>query len=144
MILWPLLSALLLLIDQVTKYIVKMSMMPGESIEVIPGIFSITYVHNTGAAFSFFSDHTWVLIVVSVILFLTLAFFWKRILGMSTPMKLGFFVALSGGLGNFIDRVRYGYVLDFLYLRYWPIFNVADMCIVCGVIVLFTAMLKEK
>lgn len=111
-------------------------MKPYESVPVLNNIFHITYVQNTGAAFSILKGKTLFFTVVSFIAVLLIIFiliqypFKAKIYGVVTAMVLG------GAMGNLVDRLRYGYVVDFLDFRIWPVFNVADCAIVVGVLVL--------
>lgn len=111
-------------------------MNPYESIPILKNIFHITYVQNTGAAFSILKGRTFFFTTVSSIVILVIIFFVikypikERAFGIVMGMILG------GALGNLIDRVRYGYVVDFIDFRIWPVFNVADCAIVVGVLIL--------
>jgi len=104
--------------------------------DVIPGWFSIVHWGNTGAAFSFLSDHPWVFIVLSVGAFVGLLIAWKKNAFTDEPSRLAVPLLLGGILGNVTDRFVHGYVVDFLlfdlHVRFanpWPAFNVADSCI---------------
>ncbi len=104
--------------------------------DVIPGWFSIVHWGNTGAAFSFLSDHPWVFIVLSIAAFIGLLVAWKKNVFTDAPSRLAVPLLLGGILGNVTDRFVHGYVVDFLLLdlhvRFanpWPAFNVADSCI---------------
>ena len=125
----------LIALDWVTKYWVQTSMALNDTIPVIDGIFHITYIHNYGAAFSMLQGkQTFLLLVTGVAMAAILVFLVmaqkKRAL---SPLGLwALTLVLGGGLGNFIDRIRLGYVVDFLDFRVWPIFNVADIAVCCG------------
>ena len=104
--------------------------------DVVPGWFQIVHWGNTGAAFSFLSDHPWVFIVLSVITFVGLLIAWARNVFTDAPSRLAVSLLLAGILGNVTDRFVHGYVVDFLlvdlHVRFadpWPAFNVADSCI---------------
>jgi signal peptidase II len=104
--------------------------------DVIPGWFSIVHWGNTGAAFSFLSDHPWVFIVLSIGAFIGLLIAWKKNAFTDAPSRLAVPLLLGGILGNVTDRFIHGYVVDFLlvdlHVRFanpWPAFNVADSCI---------------
>ena len=104
--------------------------------DVIPGWFQIVHWGNTGAAFSFLSDHPWVFIVISVAAFIGLLIAWRRNVFTDTPSRIAVPLLLGGILGNVTDRLVHGYVVDFLlvdlHVRFanpWPAFNVADSCI---------------
>lgn len=126
------LSTLIIIADQATKYWIQSRMTYGESWPVITDIFHITYILNPGAAFGILENKTWFFIAVAVVLLAGVAFIYPRL--PTNPMvKLGTSLLVGGAVGNLIDRVRIGYVIDFFDFRIWPIFNVADICIVCGV-----------
>jgi len=135
-VLYLIISFVILILDLFTKYIVQKNLVPYESIPVIDNIFHITYVQNTGAAFSILKGKTLFFAVVSLIIVAIIALILfkfpikQRILGNGLAMILG------GALGNLIDRLRFGYVVDFLDFRVWPVFNIADCLIVVGVIIL--------
>jgi len=137
------LALLLLAVDQATKLWAAGTLDYGMPVAVLP-FFNLTLVHNTGAAFSFLADAGgWqrvFFIVVSGVVSLVLAvWLWRlprdaRLLGIALALVLG------GALGNLVDRVAYGYVIDFLDFHaagwHWPAFNVADSAISCGVVLL--------
>lgn len=129
-------SVFVLAADIISKYLVKRGLEPYESIPVIRNIFHITYVQNTGAAFSILKGKTFLFTTVSFVVILGIIFILIKY-----PIKRKIFgivmgLILGGAIGNLIDRVRYGYVVDFLDFRIWPVFNIADCAIVIGVIVL--------
>ncbi len=130
------LSIVIFAADMVTKYFVHRKMEPYDSIPVIKNIFHITYVQNTGAAFSILKGKIFFFAAVSVIITLIIIFIMikypikEKILGIAMAMVLG------GAVGNLIDRLRYGYVVDFLDFRIWPVFNIADCAIVVGTLIL--------
>lgn len=137
------LALVLVVLDQVTKLYVIDNFMLFESIEVMPYL-NFTYVHNYGAAFSFLSDQggwqrwlfTFFAIAVSIVLLV-----WLRRNPVSLwRQNLSFALILSGALGNVIDRIQYGYVIDFIDVYvddwHWPAFNVADMAITIGAILM--------
>ncbi len=118
-----------LLLDQATKAVVLSVMSVGESIPVVAGVFHITYIVNTGGVFGMFPGGSGVITAISILVILAMVVFARRPLrGKYLPVALGF--ALGGALGNLVDRLRLGGVVDFLDLRVWPIFNVADMGLV--------------
>ena len=127
---------LLLGADQLTKYLISSNMTLGEGKEFINGIIDIVYIHNTGGAWGMLSGYTWVLLSLTVIAMLVCI---TLLLKSGMKSKLLFWsicLIISGGIGNFIDRIfRGGNVVDFLHFEFWPtfpIFNVADICVVVG------------
>ncbi len=143
--------AVILILDQITKYIVQTRVRLRETIQVIPGFFNITHVRNKGAAFSLFSDASdsfrsiffiTVTIVAIIVILLLIRKTQERL-----PIA-AFALILGGAVGNLIDRLRYGEVVDFVqwYVKsyYWPSFNVADSAITIGVCLLAVDMLFQK
>jgi signal peptidase II len=122
----------LFLIDRALKSLVFRRWAVGESHPVLPGFLHFTRVNNDGAAFGLLKGSTPILAAVSA----ACAFVLARLLIVrpeTPPLKAtAFSLVLAGALGNLYDRVRYGYVLDFIDLRVWPVFNVADACITAG------------
>ena len=127
------LSTLVIVVDQATKYWIQSRMAYGESSPVIREIFHITYILNPGAAFGILENKTWFFIAVALALLAGVAYLYPRMPANQPMVKLGAGLLVGGAVGNLIDRVRIGYVVDFFDFRIWPIFNVADICIVCGV-----------
>ncbi len=141
--LYAILAALLVALDQLVKYLVRANIPLGESVPFIPHILDLTYVKNTGAAFSLLREHTWLLTLLSVVLVVVVAaLVFRRIIS----GKLGRFAAvlvIAGGVGNLIDRIGLGYVTDMFQTTFmeFAIFNVADCCITIGVVLLFVYVL---
>ncbi len=137
---WLWLSGIALVLDQISKIWVDMNMSLYQSIPVFPG-FSITYAHNYGAAFSFLSDaggwQRWFFAVLAVVISVGLVVYLRQLKPNETLLAVAFSLILGGAIGNLIDRVLYGYVIDFLDVYYksyhWPVFNIADSAITIGV-----------
>jgi len=122
-------------LDWLTKYWIQTSMALNDTIPVIDGIFHITYIHNYGAAFSILEGkQSFLLIVTGIAMAAILGYMVvTQVKKKSHPLELwSLALILAGGIGNFIDRVRFGYVVDFFDFRIWPIFNVADIAVCCG------------
>jgi signal peptidase II len=131
--------------DQLTKIVVTSSFSLGESAPVIKDVFHITLVHNTGAAFGIMRSMPGLFVLASVVALLVIAWFIaRRFHDMGALERTGLMFIFSGTLGNLADRVRMGYVVDFLDFRIWPVFNVADSFITAGAIVLAAALLFAK
>ena len=127
-------TIMIVLIDQASKYYIQHVMKIGETIPVIRGIFHITYIENTHTAFGIFKYQS-IFFVIAALISLTLAvLIYKKIIFKNNPkMYNPSLLILGGATGNLIDRIRtHGKVIDFLDFRIWPIFNIADMAIVCG------------
>ena len=134
---WLGLAFAIIVVDHLTKWWVSASLDYQEFIPVLP-FFSLVLVHNTGAAFSFLADaggwQRWFFIAVGVVATVIIVRLLRR--HGDEPLALPLALVLGGALGNVIDRVVLGYVVDFLYFHYrgfaWPAFNVADMAISVG------------
>ena len=124
------------ILDRITKIASYIRLSPGQSIKVLPNIFHITLVLNKGSAFGLFKEGRLFFIASSVLaIIFILLYIWKhRIMGPLLSLGLG--LILGGAAGNLIDRLRFGYVIDFLDFRVWPVFNVADSAITVGVAIL--------
>ena len=134
------LTILFLLIDIVSKLIVSNLMNVYDSIKIIDDFFYITYVRNTGAAWSIFANNTWFIIVISLIIIGVLVFYIYKNRPKILLEKVGYSLILGGAVGNFLDRIIYGYVVDFfdfnIFGYNYPIFNLADVFIVVGIFLL--------
>ena len=138
-------SFILVLIDQIIKILVSNMI---ESTVIIKNFFNLTYVENTGAAFSILENNTLFLIIITLIsLFLIYKFLLKN--KEFNKLEIITYSLLIGGIiGNLIDRIVYGYVIDYLEFiilnRHMPIFNFADICIVIGTILFLILTIKEE
>lgn len=135
---WAIIIIMGLVLDQGSKFLIKSFMDLYESVPVIQGFFDIYYVTNSGGAWSILADHTWILTMVSLIM---VVFMFKYMVGnRDIFVKTSLSLIISGALGNLIDRVWYGKVVDFLAFDIFgydfPTFNVADIMVVCGTIFL--------
>ena len=134
-IIWPLLlTALIIISDQLTKAFIVEWLKPQGSVSIIGDLLRLTFVTNTGVAFGMLTGMPYVLMVPIVILICVIIFYLVKTLGQSFVLTLALTLELGGALGNLIDRVRLGYVVDFVKFPYWPAFNVADSCVVVGAI----------
>lgn len=132
--LYALLAALLVAADQIVKVLIRTHIPLGSSLPFLPGFVELTYVRNTGAAFSIFSSHTWLLALISAVVSVAIAVILFRGV-ISHPFgRLTLTVVLAGAVGNLIDRVLLGYVTDMFNFQFmhFAVFNVADICVVCG------------
>ncbi len=142
MLKWVLISAIL---DRATKELVAATLAPGESIPLLGDLLRLTYITNTGAAFGLLADHTWVLAAVSLLLVVFVTWWYRSIGGSGRYPIAGPAAGLlvGGALGNLIDRAFRGYVVDFVDLGFWPVFNVADIAVVFGCALAFLMILKN-
>ncbi len=143
MLKWLWLSLLAVILDQASKLAIAGSMQLYESIQIMP-FFKLTYVHNTGAAFSFLSEaggwQRWFFAGLALAISTVIAVWLTRLKKHETLLAVALALVLGGAVGNLIDRLAYGYVIDFLDVYYdawhWPAFNIADSAITLGVMLM--------
>ena len=140
---YTLFAGAIVALDQFTKYLTVANIALYQDVPFIPGLLQLTYVQNTGAAFSSFEGQQWMFALIFAAF--TVAIFWeyfKKPLGFSTFERWCIAAVYGGGLGNMIDRVRLGYVVDMIETEFitFPIFNVADCFITCGCLALIVHM----
>ena len=131
-------------VDQLTKEIIVREIGPGaarRSIEIIPGVFDLTFVRNTGSAFGLFQGQSAILTVLAIGAIVFLAAYYFRKARHDSLVAIALALQLGGAIGNVIDRARYGYVVDFFDFLSWPTFNVADSAITVGVVLLMYALI---
>jgi signal peptidase II len=144
-------SAIVLLFDQATKLWVDASMRLYQSIE-LNSFFQLTYLRNSGAAFSFLSDaggwQRWFFVGLSLIVSVVIAVWVARLPANDKWMAVSLTLILGGALGNAIDRILYGYVIDFIDVFYggwhWPAFNIADSAICIGVVMMLLDSFRKE
>jgi signal peptidase II len=122
--------ALVLILDRISKYMIKLIFPLDASMDIIKGIFSLTYVQNTGVSFGLFKGLNFLFIIVSIVALGLFYFAFK----VKKKYSLQFGLICAGITGNLIDRIIYGYVVDFFNLHFWAIFNVSDAAISVGLI----------
>lgn len=129
--------ALLILLDQATKLLVNSNFQVGGGFDIIPKVLSITYVRNTGAAWNSFTGQTLVLVGIPLLALVAgTIYLIKHRRDCPKVLKIAICMVMAGGAGNLIDRVFVGYVTDMINFHIWPVFNVADILIVVGAILL--------
>jgi len=133
-----------LILDGLTKFLAVECMSIGQSIKVLPDIFHITLVLNKGAAFGLFKQQKILFIIfATLVIIFIVAYVWKnKIADVALSWALG--LILGGAIGNLIDRIRFGHVIDFLDFRIWPVFNLADSAITLGVAILMLDVILRK
>ncbi|MGO2961707.1 MAG: signal peptidase II [Carnobacterium maltaromaticum] len=147
MIVYYALAAVILVIDQITKYLVVNNIDLYEVKEVIPGILSWMYIRNTGAAWSILEGQMWFFYIITFAVVIAVIYIMQKYAKGNWLFSLGLSLILAGALGNFIDRLRLGYVVDMIRLDFmnFPIFNVADMSLSIGVaVIILYVLLDEK
>ncbi len=133
--------------DQASKAYIRSCMMPGDSIPVISQVFHITYVQNAGAAFSILQGEQLLLkvlpiaVIVGMVLYLQLKGKKEH-----WSLRTAFSLIVAGGIGNLIDRIRFGFVVDFFDFRVFPVFNIADIavCTGCGFLILYVLFFEKS
>ena len=132
-------------LDRLTKCLVQATFAPGQTIPLIPSVFHLTYVRNTGAAFGLFRGQGWPLAIVSIVVCAWIVRELRHAASSRSMSVISLSLVLGGAIGNLIDRVWLGYVVDFFDLRIWPVFNVADSCITVGVgLLLWQSLVKRQ
>ena len=138
-------AVLVALGDQLTKAWIARAIPLGQSKVVWPGFFALTHVRNAGAAFGILQYQTWLLIGLGAGVVAGAAIYYRRLKRQPPLIRLGLGLAIGGTLGNLVDRLRFGRVRDFLDFYHWPVFNLADTAIICGVFLVLLAMfIAEK
>ena len=136
-------TLLVLAIDQLSKLWIVNSFTPGESRALLGQVLSLTYVQNQGAAFGILPGRSWLFFICALLVILILV-----VLNSSQRQPAGlqviFGLIMAGAVGNLLDRLRLNYVVDFFDLGWWPVFNIADMAIVCGAILLALKLLWDE
>ena len=147
MLIWLICVAVLVFLDQLSKWLAVILLEGQPSFYLIPGVLRFTYVENRGAAFGMLADNRWVFLVLSTLTTVCLLGFMIYSKPQSRLERAGLALVLAGGIGNMIDRVLLGYVIDFIDFCAFPklwnwVFNVADSCICIGVGLLIIYIIK--
>lgn len=140
---YTIIAVLLVIIDQATKYLVRANIPLGGSVPFIPHVLELSYVRNTGAAFSILEQHTWLLTLMSAVIVVIVGILVSKKFFVGKFGMLSATLIMAGGIGNLIDRVVFKYVTDMIKTVFmdFPVFNVADCCITVGVVMLFIYVL---
>ncbi len=136
------LGVVLAVADQIIKYFVNVCLQPVGSVSIIDNLFSLTYVENRGVAFGMFTDMRWIFVIITSIMLVAIIFYMFK----KRPQGKFFYICagliIGGGIGNLIDRILYGYVIDYLSLSFFPpVCNFADYCITIGTVLLVVYIL---
>lgn len=143
-VLMVILAAGIVAADQITKFLTVANIPLHGTVEVLPGIVRLTYVQNDGAAFSMFEGQQWLFALIFVAFAAAIIWeFSKKRLPFTTFDRFCIVAVFAGGLGNMIDRLRMGYVVDMIATEFinFPVFNVADCFITCGCIILLVHLI---
>ncbi|MFH0887451.1 MAG: signal peptidase II [bacterium] len=130
--------------DQISKYLISHFMHAGESWPIIPKIFHLTYVQNTGAAFGLLRGNNTMLAIIAAVLIIAVVVAYNITKKKDPLFIISLSFILGGSMGNLCDRITRGYVVDFLDFRVWPVFNLADSLINIGFILLVIHILMRK
>ncbi|WP_270736204.1 signal peptidase II [Streptococcus anginosus] len=142
----PIVIVALIALDQWVKFEIVKNIQLGEVKPFLPKILSLTYLRNTGAAFSILENQQWLFAVITLVVIGAAIWYLSKHIKGSAWLLSGLSLIIAGGIGNFIDRMRQGFVVDMFQLDFinFAIFNVADSYLTIGVLVLIVMMLKEE
>lgn len=127
-------ALIVIIIDQLTKFLVRVNFQLNESVALIKNIFHLTYINNFGAGFGLLQQQRLILVFISLFVIGIILYYFDRIKEKEKLLQFLVGFILGGTIGNLIDRLAFGYVIDFLDFQVWPIFNIADSFVVIGVI----------
>lgn len=135
-----------IILDQITKFSVRHSMYIGESIPLIKDVIHLTYVQNRGGAFSILTGQGFILTVVPLAAVIFAVWYMEKHINEHWSLFLSLCLIASGGVGNLIDRVFFGFVTDMIDFRFFPVFNIADIavCVGAGFLILYTMYYSDN
>ena len=139
-----LVAGAVLLIDQLSKYLVHLKLVPGESVPIIKNVFHISLIHNTGCVFGLFRHQATILMALSILTIVMILVFYRQLVGSGRIMRVAVGLLIGGASGNLIDRLRFGYVVDFLDFQIWPVFNLADSAVTIGVVLILWNLFHKR
>jgi signal peptidase II len=143
----PVVAVIVLMADQLSKVWVIENIPLNSTLAIIPplrDIFVLTHITNSGAAFGLFPQLSLVFTFVALAVSVAIVFYYRSIPAGQWLVRLSLGLQLGGAIGNLIDRLRFGSVIDMFYVRFWPVFNVADSAIVCGVVLLMWHLMRTS
>lgn len=135
----PLVALTVFVVDQVTKYIVAANFAlnePWYPFSFLKPIFAIMYIENSGAAFGILQNQNLFFTIVAIVVIIVILVYLRSTPQIDLIIALGLGLELGATCGNLADRIRFGYVVDFLYVKYWAVSNIADVCVTTGVVLL--------
>lgn len=139
-------STIIIILDQLIKYLISNKIELNESIEIINHFFLITYVQNIGAAWNILSGNRWLLIMIGMISLIAIYLYFIKDKKLKKIEVITYSILIGGIIGNLIDRIVYGYVIDYLSFNifgyHFPVFNLADICIVVSVFLMIMIEIK--
>ena len=134
----------IILFDQIVKRIVSLNMKAGETIPIVQNAFHITYILNPGAAFGILENERVFFIIAGVLVLALGVYLLPKLKKQEKLIRFGSIFLLAGAVGNLIDRIRNGLVIDFIDFRVWPVFNIADIAICSGTFFIIYSVIKSK
>ncbi|MGV8146472.1 MAG: signal peptidase II [Alkaliphilus sp.] len=134
---------IILALDKITKLLAIEYLQPIRTLPIIEDIFHLTYLENRGAAFGILQGQRIFFLIATTVVVIAIVIFMYKFKKMHRPMKLGLNLIVAGAIGNLIDRIRFGFVVDFFDFRIWPVFNIADSAVVVGAILVSYIVLKH-
>jgi len=140
-------ALLVIVLDQLSKHYVVLNLrlgVPWNPIESLSRYVSFTYITNEGAAFGMFPAFGTFFAVIAIIVVIVILLYYRHLSNGQWALNVGLGLQLGGALGNLVDRIRVGHVIDFIDFKVWPIFNVADSSIVVGVAILALSILRDE
>lgn len=137
-------SLLVVILDRLTKYIFCRCLSEGESVKIVPGAFHLTLVLNSGAAFGLFQGRSIIFMIASALIIILICVYVWLNKCKDLPVLTALGLILGGASGNLVDRAAFGYVIDFLDFRFWPVFNIADSAITAGAALLTIVILRPR
>ena len=136
-------ALLIIFLDQLTKFLVKQNFQLNQSIPIINNILHLTYITNTGSAFGLFKGLNLIFVLFSIIVIVVIFYYLKKIIRNEKLLQFSVGLLLGGTIGNLIDRLFYGAVIDFIDFRVWPVFNIADSAVTISVMLLIILLWKR-
>ncbi len=137
------LSLLIFILDQLSKRLVLNYLKDIREMPIFKNILHFTYVENRGAAFGIMQNKKWFFIILTILVIAFIVIYFREDKGYPRVMMIGLSLIVGGAIGNLVDRIVYGFVIDFIDFRIWPVFNIADMAIVIGQILVAYIVLKH-
>lgn len=137
-------AILVCLLDRVTKLYIVSRFTEGTSVPVIPDVFHFTFILNRGAAFGILEGQRWLFLIIVLVLLSLLYLYRDTVAKLPLPERIGIGLLAGGAIGNGYDRFMHGAVIDFFDFRIWPIFNVADISICLGVVIIVCYLWRNK
>ena len=136
-------ALIIIIIDQISKFLIKTNLSLNQNIPIIKNIFHLTYIHNFGAGFGILQQQQFILIFISIVVIGIIFYYFDKIKEKEIFLQVIVGFILGGTIGNLISRISYGFVTDFIDFRVWPAFNFADSFVTIGVIGLIIYLWKK-